>query len=125
MSEELKTYTIDEVSEHNKVDDLWIVYNGQVYDVTKYVDEHPGGEEVIVDVAGSDATEAFNDIGHSDDAHQILSGLLVGKLEGGVVKKTSSIMNQTGGDASSSSYPLLAVLVFLLASGAYYLLQLK
>ncbi|KAK6461008.1 cytochrome b5-like heme/steroid binding domain-containing protein [Scheffersomyces coipomensis] len=125
MSQELKAYTIDEVSQHNTTDDLWIVYNGRVYDVTKYLDEHPGGEEVVVDVAGSDATEAFNDIGHSDDAHEILSGLLVGKLEGGVVKETTSIMDRTGGESSSTSFPLIAVVVFLIASGAYYFLQLK
>lgn len=34
--------------------------NGSVYDITQFVDEHPGGEEVLLDVAGQDATEAFD-----------------------------------------------------------------
>jgi hypothetical protein len=40
-----------------------------------------GGEEVLLDVAGHDATEAFEDVGHSDEAREILSGLQIGKLK--------------------------------------------
>lgn len=40
-----------------------------------------GGEEVLLDVAGQDATEAFEDVGHSDEAREILAGLQVGKLK--------------------------------------------
>ena len=42
---------------------------------------HSGGEEVLLDVAGQDATEAFEDVGHSDEAREILEGLRVGKLK--------------------------------------------
>lgn len=40
-----------------------------------------GGEEVLLDVGGEDATEAFEDVGHSDEAREILDGLLVGSLK--------------------------------------------
>jgi cytochrome b involved in lipid metabolism len=40
-----------------------------------------GGEEVLLDVGGQDSTEAFEDVGHSDEAREILEGLLVGKLK--------------------------------------------
>jgi hypothetical protein len=40
-----------------------------------------GGEEVLMDVAGQDATDSFEDVGHSDEAREILEGLLVGKLK--------------------------------------------
>lgn len=40
-----------------------------------------GGEEVLLDVGGQDATEAFEDVGHSDEAREILDGLLVGTLD--------------------------------------------
>jgi cytochrome b involved in lipid metabolism len=49
-----------------------------------FVDEHPGGEEVLLDVGGQDSTEAFEDVGHSDEAREILEGLLVGNLKRGV-----------------------------------------
>lgn len=40
-----------------------------------------GGEEVILDVAGQDASEAFEDVGHSDEARESLDELLVGTLK--------------------------------------------
>lgn len=49
-----------------------------VYDVTKYVRDHPGGADVLIDVAGTDATEAYADVGHSEDADEILNSYLIG-----------------------------------------------
>ena len=40
-----------------------------------------GGEEVLLDVGGQDATEAFEDVGHSDEAREILEGLKIGDLK--------------------------------------------
>ena len=40
-----------------------------------------GGEEVLLDVAGQDATEAFEDVGHSDEARETLAKLEVGTLK--------------------------------------------
>ena len=40
-----------------------------------------GGEEVLIDVGGQDATEAFEDVGHSDEAREVLDGLKVGELK--------------------------------------------
>ncbi|KAJ1731664.1 Cytochrome b5 [Coemansia sp. RSA 1939] len=79
---ETKTFNAEEISKHYTRDDIWIVVHGKVYDVTKFLDEHPGGEEVILEHAGIDATEAFEDIGHSDDARELLAPLLIGDLEG-------------------------------------------
>jgi cytochrome b involved in lipid metabolism len=55
-----KTYTIDEVATHNKKEDIWVVVDGQVLDVTKFLPDHPGGEKAILLYAGRDATEEFN-----------------------------------------------------------------
>lgn len=118
MSEELKLYTFDEVAKHNTTDDLWVVYNGKVYDVSKYVDEHPGGEEVVADVAGTDATEAFDDIGHSEDAHEIMAGLLVGRVEGGV--KTEKAIPVSGTYDAGFPVTTVAAVVVLIAAGAYF-----
>jgi cytochrome b involved in lipid metabolism len=61
-----------------------MVIHDKVYDCTSFVDEHPGGEEVLLDVGGQDSTEAFEDVGHSDEAREILEGLLIGNLKRGV-----------------------------------------
>ncbi|OGM50508.1 cytochrome b5, partial [Aspergillus bombycis] len=76
-----KELTFQEVSGHNTKKDLYMVIHDKVYDCTSFVDEHPGGEEVLLDVGGQDATEAFEDVGHSDEAREILDGLLVGNLK--------------------------------------------
>merc|ERR1712098_443317 len=78
MSEEL---TFAEVSKHNSKKDLYLVIHDKVYNASSFVDEHPGGEEVLLDVGGQDASEAFEDVGHSDEAREILEGLLVGELK--------------------------------------------
>ena len=43
--------------------------------------QHSGGEEVMLDVAGQDATEAFEDVGHSDEARETLDQLYAGTLK--------------------------------------------
>ncbi|KAJ6497809.1 FAD binding domain-containing protein [Mycena sanguinolenta] len=55
-----KTYTMADVEKHKKKDDIWVVVNGQVLDVTSFLPEHPGGEKAILLYAGRDATEEFN-----------------------------------------------------------------
>ncbi|KAJ7066023.1 acyl-CoA dehydrogenase [Mycena amicta] len=56
-----KQFTRDEVAQHDKDDDLWVIINGNVYDVSKFAALHPGGMDVLLDAqtAGQDATEAF------------------------------------------------------------------
>ncbi|ODQ44489.1 hypothetical protein PICMEDRAFT_18388 [Pichia membranifaciens NRRL Y-2026] len=117
-----KTFTAEEVSQHNTRDDLWIIYNNKVYDVTQYLDEHPGGEEVILDCAGSDSTEPFDDIGHSEDAHELLAGLCIGELTGGLKKKTKDA-GASGAGSSDSTLPLVGLAVLILAIVAYFVLN--
>jgi len=52
-----------------------------VYDVTKYLDDHPGGAEVMLDVAGQDADEFFEDIGHSKEARSELLKYYIGEFK--------------------------------------------
>lgn len=42
--------------------------------------QHPGGEEVLLEQAGKDATEAFEDVGHSTDARELMAKFKVGEL---------------------------------------------
>ncbi|KAJ9151018.1 hypothetical protein NKR19_g5095 [Coniochaeta hoffmannii] len=76
-----KEYTYQDVAEHNTKKDIFLVIHDVVYDATKFIDEHPGGEEVLLDVGGQDATEAFEDVGHSDEARETLEQLKVGTLK--------------------------------------------
>ncbi|XP_068236135.1 cytochrome b5-like [Palaemon carinicauda] len=76
----LNVYTLDEVSQHDSYNDCWIILYDKVFDVTQFMMEHPGGEEVIMEHAGRDATIAFRGVGHSVPALQALDEYLVGIL---------------------------------------------
>lgn len=51
-----------------------------VYDISSFLEEHPGGEEVLRAFAGKDATDAFEDAAHSEEAIPIMNKLKVGRL---------------------------------------------
>ncbi|KAF3034389.1 hypothetical protein E8E12_002902 [Didymella heteroderae] len=65
---------------HTFKTDLWIVVWNHVYDVTDYQEDHPGGKEFLLENAGTDATTAYEDIGHSTDAREILENFRIGKV---------------------------------------------
>ncbi|KAI9832013.1 MAG: hypothetical protein M1819_004557 [Sarea resinae] len=75
-----ETYSLEEVGKHTSPDDLWIIIHNKVYNISTYLEEHPGGIEVLKECAGADATFAFEDVGHSDDAVERLADFLVGEL---------------------------------------------
>ena len=54
-----KTFTKDEVASHKKPDDLWIVVDEDVYDLTTFQSEHPGGQKILQRVGGKDASKQF------------------------------------------------------------------
>ncbi|XP_056121799.1 cytochrome b5 [Rhinichthys klamathensis goyatoka] len=76
----VKYYTVKEVQDHNMIKDTWLVIHDKVYDITSFMEEHPGGEEVLLEQAGSDATESFEDVGHSTDAREMLQQYYIGEL---------------------------------------------
>uniref|UniRef100_H2ZAX0 Cytochrome b5 n=1 Tax=Ciona savignyi TaxID=51511 RepID=H2ZAX0_CIOSA len=78
--EEKKIYRLEEVKKHNNVQSAWIIIHNKVYDLTKFLEEHPGGEEVLLEQAGQDATESFEDVGHSTDAREMQKDYYIGEL---------------------------------------------
>lgn len=53
------TYSKEDVQSHNKADNLWIIVDEDVYDLTKFQEEHPGGKKILQRVAGKDASKQF------------------------------------------------------------------
>jgi len=81
------TFTINEVSSHNTVDDCWLIINNNIYGVSKFLGEHPGGASTITPYCGKEATKAFDTQdrgsrgGHSSQANQMLADYLVGHIK--------------------------------------------
>jgi len=95
--------------------------------VTKYLDDHPGGAEVMLDVAGQDADEFFEDIGHSKEARQELKRFYIGdfKMDAATMAKMKAAA-EAKAQQSGSNMGLIVVLVALLAIAfGYYQTQMK
>lgn len=77
-------YTAAEVATHNSRDSAWVVYDGKVYDLTDFVNLHPGGQGAILRAAGTDATSAFDRVNSHKDAEMLtLKTYYIGDLVGG------------------------------------------
>ncbi|KAK9828086.1 hypothetical protein WJX81_002360 [Elliptochloris bilobata] len=76
---ELQHFSLDEVGRHAAADDCWIVVRGRVYDVTSYVEEHPGGL-LILKNAGGDATAGFHGPQHPPRVFDVIDDFLIGDL---------------------------------------------
>ncbi|XP_023169046.1 probable cytochrome b5 2 isoform X3 [Drosophila hydei] len=84
-----KEISLAEVKKHNKSEDLWVVIEDKVYDLTKFLHEHPGGEDSLISVAGRNGTREFVDVGHSQEAREIMKKFLIGNLAASDIKKPS------------------------------------
>ncbi|KAI5965331.1 uncharacterized protein KGF55_001552 [Candida pseudojiufengensis] len=73
--------SLREIKKHDQPNDLWMILYNKVYDLTEFTKYHIGGIEVLYDCGGSDATEAFEDVGHSDFAVEMLKPYLIGEVE--------------------------------------------
>eukprot|EP01084_Bolivina_argentea_P282455 483493_1 len=80
LEEKAKEYTMEEVSKHNTADDIWIVLNNNVYDLTDFWQQHTVNPQYVFKFAGKNATDAFNSAGHSEYAIKLANHMKIGKL---------------------------------------------
>ncbi|XP_022163296.1 cytochrome b5-like [Myzus persicae] len=102
---EVKKYSMAEVVANANATNPWIVINDSIYDVTEFLNDHPGGEEVLLEQAGKDATEEFEDVGHSSDAREVMQKYKIGELieedkrqNKKPVKKPTPVSSSASGD---------------------------
>jgi alkylation response protein AidB-like acyl-CoA dehydrogenase/predicted heme/steroid binding protein len=75
-----KTFTRQEVRDHTSEESLWCIIDSTVYDLTDFVDAHPGGESVLHQIAGQDCTSAFYNL-HRHEVLTKYANLAIGTLK--------------------------------------------
>ncbi|KZT27067.1 acyl-CoA dehydrogenase NM domain-like protein [Neolentinus lepideus HHB14362 ss-1] len=99
----MKTFTLEEVAKHNKEGDLWIIIDSKVYDVSRFVDLHPGGASVfyVPSVAGQDATQVFFGL----HRHEVLLRPQYARLQiGTIAGQEETIKTLKAGELSQVPY---------------------
>ena len=81
MGREERWYTAEEVAHHCTPTDLWLIAHGKVYDVTRWVEMHPGGAAALLRRGGLDATRDFDF--HTKHARKMWEQTYIGKLDDG------------------------------------------
>lgn len=76
----LPTVDMAEVARHASDDDAWLVIDGIVYDVTRFLFEHPGGRKVLAPHLGRDATDTFRQVPHTAGAHVLMLNFRVARV---------------------------------------------
>lgn len=72
------TFTVCDVGLHNSEHDLWLHAHGRVYDVTAFVQQHPGGPRALLRHGGQDSTEDFDF--HSISARSLWTSFAIGAV---------------------------------------------
>ncbi|XP_062572489.1 acyl-CoA Delta-6 desaturase-like, partial [Saccostrea cucullata] len=77
-----KYYTVEEIKQHNKRDDNWLMINGKVYDLSRWAKKHPGGAKILGHYAGEDATDAWTAF-HNDKGYvsKFMKALYIGDVK--------------------------------------------
>jgi cytochrome b involved in lipid metabolism len=74
--------TVNEVISHNKPTDCQVVVGGNVYDLTSWISQHPGGKETIIGLCGTDGTAAFAaQHGSNREAQKALASYKIGVIK--------------------------------------------
>mmetsp|Transcript_23865 Transcript_23865/g.74601 ORF Transcript_23865/g.74601 Transcript_23865/m.74601 type:complete len:445 (-) Transcript_23865:37-1371(-) len=82
---ELRDFTLEEVAKHNSRDSCWIIIHDHVYDVTTWLTSHPGGDYMLLNVAGKDASDAF-DAYHQKRVRGMLKRHQIGSIQADCIK---------------------------------------
>ncbi|QUC23926.1 uncharacterized protein UV8b_08167 [Ustilaginoidea virens] len=102
----LPTFTRAEVETHNSTSSCYVTIGSKVYDVTDFIDDHPGGGSLIVDFAGKNVEEILKDESshrHSEAAYEVLDDSLVGFVVSDKLSTASNATKPTDGTATLSS----------------------
>ncbi|KAF8323818.1 mitochondrial cytochrome b2-like protein [Clavulina sp. PMI_390] len=103
-----------EVSAHSTRESCWVIIAGQVYDLTEFLEEHPGGSAIILRYAGQDATQVYEEI-HPPTALEdnIPQEKRLGPVDLATVKQPEATPAKTPVQTKSNELPSLSTIISL------------
>ncbi|TYH95813.1 hypothetical protein ES332_A12G133200v1 [Gossypium tomentosum] len=123
-----KVFVYEDLVKHKDRNDCWLLISGKVYNVTQFLEDHPGGDEVLLAASGKDATDDFEDVGHSDDAREQMQKYYIGEVDATTIPARRTYKAQTSTAATQQDEPgfrfkIIQFLVPLLILGFAFGLQ--
>ncbi|EPX70470.1 cytochrome b5 [Schizosaccharomyces octosporus yFS286] len=107
-----RVFEAEEVVQHNSPKDLYMVFEGKVYDVTSFAEDHPGGLDILLDYGGQDCTKAYRDVGHSAAADELLQEMYIGDLKPGAEERLFELRQpRTEENDAPSIFMILALIL--------------
>ncbi|BCS12728.1 L-lactate dehydrogenase [Aspergillus luchuensis IFO 4308] len=104
----------EEVEKHSTRESCWVAIHGSVYDVTDFLDEHPGGAQVILRCAGKDGTADFDSVHDKDVLSQALpQSALKGIVQPDTLAKASRPLPKTSATVEENPPPPLSSIINL------------
>jgi len=91
-------------AKHKSKEDAWIVIHGDVFDVTKWLDSHPGGAQILLTQCGKDGTEMYETMHPPDALETYGKAYKIGSLEGAIAKPAAVTPAKGGGDKGDSCF---------------------
>ncbi|CEJ61951.1 hypothetical protein PMG11_10467 [Penicillium brasilianum] len=88
---EKRKYSRDEVAQHTHDGDVWVIIEHHVYNLSQFLQEHPGGAKILLGVAGQDATKKFRKYHRMGILSKYNERLLVGRLDQSPPRSGSSL----------------------------------
>uniref|UniRef100_H2YJD0 Uncharacterized protein n=1 Tax=Ciona savignyi TaxID=51511 RepID=H2YJD0_CIOSA len=99
--------SMEELKKHDKPNDAWIAIRGYVFNITRYIEYHPGGESELMRGAGKDATSLFEEVHRWVNFESMLKstfiGTLIQELPSRTIKKTPSSLTVPVGNLARTS----------------------
>ncbi|KAJ3072567.1 fatty acid alpha-hydroxylase, partial [Quaeritorhiza haematococci] len=102
---------MEEVARNRTTRSLWVVVKGKVYNVSQFIFDHPGGEEIMLQHAGRDITSIMGDPTehvHSESAYEILEEYYIGDLVDNNEDNKSSTTTKSGKQQQQSETTVLS-----------------
>ncbi|KAL4400430.1 L-lactate dehydrogenase [Malassezia pachydermatis] len=104
---------VEEVAKHNTKEDCWVILSNKVYNLTEFVNEHPGGPEVLKKFAGKDGTALFDKVHPKDTLEKYARPeWFVGDLDTGVAKRLLTYDEVTKHNTKDDCWIILGNKVF-------------